>query len=288
MHEDRSMKIGVGMATPPQPPATWIDPAFFAREVERIGFESMWVGEHVTSPVHCESFSPTFEGGQVPGFFDPFVGLARASAVTERILLGRGVALVPEHHPVRLAKAVASLDHLSDGRVMCGVGVGWNREERAIMGGEPKRHWAQTREAVLAMKAMWTNDPAEFHGEFYDVPLVRCLPAPARKPHPPVLISGVSALVVPRMVDWADGWLAFRTTPAELQVRMREIETLATRAGRDPRAFEISMYTWEPSVALIRQYEGAGATRVIVQTPGLSTKAETTQHLEQVAELCGL
>lgn len=282
------MKIGVGMATPPAPPAIWCDPAFFASEAERLGFESVWLGEHVTSPVQCESFSPTFAGGQVPGFFDPMVALGRASATTRQIVLGTGVTLVPEHHPIRLAKAVATLDHLSAGRLRLGVGVGWNREERAIMGGSIGRPWAQTREAVLAMKALWRDDPAEHHGEFYDFPAVRCLPFPAQRPHPPILLSGVAAQVIERMVDWADGWLAFRTTPSELEVRMRELDRRAREAGRAPAEFEISMYTWEPTSQLIRDYEQAGATRIIVQLPGTSDGPATTAQLERVAELVGL
>ena len=281
------MKIGIGMATPPEPPAIWIDVAYVAAEVERLGFESLWLGEHVTSPVHCESFSPTFEGGQVPGFFDPMVALGRASAVTRRIKLGTGVTLVPEHHPVRLAKAIASLDQLSGGRVLFGVGRGWNREERALMGADMKRPWAQTREAVLAIKELWCNEQAEFHGEYYDFPLVRCFPPPLTKPHPPIYLSGLATRLTERVVDWGDGWLGFRTTPAELEERVRELRTLALRAGRDPDSFEISMYTWEPSRDLVRQYEEAGASRVIVQTPGLTEEREATEHLERIAEILG-
>jgi probable F420-dependent oxidoreductase len=276
------------MGTPPEPPAVWVDPAHFAAEAERIGFESVWLGEHVTSPVHCESYSPTFEGGQVPGFFDPLVGLARASAATQRIRLGTGVLLPPEHHPVRLAKAVASLDHLSGGRLLLGVGVGWNREERAIMGGDPHRPWRQTAEAVEVMTALWTRERTAFEGQFYRFPEVRCFPPPRQQPRPPILISGVADRLVERMVAWADGWLAFRTTPAELEVRLAELARRATAAGRDPAAFDISMYTWEPSADLARRYADAGAGRLIVQTPGLATEAETTAALERIAELVGL
>ena len=282
------MKIGIGMGKPPDPPAVWVDIAHCAREAERIGFESIWLGEHVTSPVHCESESPTFEGGQVPGFFDPMVALGRASAVTREIKLGTGVTLVPENHPLRLAKAVASLDRFSGGRLIFGVGPGWNREERALLGGDMQRPWAQTREAVLAMKELWGREQAEFHGEFYDFPLVRCFPPPVSEPHPPILLSGVSPRVVERMVDWGDGWLAFRTTLAELEGRMRELRERAPRAGRDPDAFDISMYTWEPSRELSRQYEAAGARRLIVQTPGLSEEGETTAYLERIAETLAL
>ncbi len=282
------MKIGVGLGTPPEPPAVWVDIAHFAREAERIGFESIWLGEHVTAPVHCESESPTFAGGQVPGFLDPFVSLGRASGVTRRILLGTGVTLVPEHHPLWLAKAVASLDRLSAGRLVLGVGPGWNREEREMLGGDPRRPWAQTREAVLAMKELWTEERAGFHGEFYDFPPVRCFPPPVSEPHPPVLLSGVSPKLVERMVEWGDGWLGFRTTPAELERRLAELRELAPRAGRSPDAFEISMYSWDASRELMRQYADAGAHRFIVQTRGLSGVQETTELLERIADALGV
>ncbi len=282
------MKIGIGMGTPPAPPEVWVDVAYFAREVERIGFDSLRLGEHVCAPVHCESYSPTFEGGQVPGFFDPMVALGRASAVTEHIKLGTGVTLVPEHHPVRLAKAIASLDHFSGGRVLFGVGRGWNREERALMGGDLQHPWAQTREAVAAMKELWCNEQAEFHGEYYDFPLVRSFPQPVTKPHPPVYLSGVATRLMERVAEWGDGWLGFRTTPAELEGRVRELRSHAERVGRDPDAFEISMYSWEPSRELVRQYHDAGASRVIVQTPGWTKEGEASEELERIAEVVGL
>lgn len=282
------MKIGIGMGRPPEPPAIWVDPAHVAAEAERAGFESFWLGEHATSPVHCESESPTFENGQVPGFFDQFVALGRASAVTERILLGTGVTLVPEHHPLRLAKTIASLDRLSGGRVHFGVGPGWNKEERVMLGGDLTRPWTQTREAVLAMKELWTREQAEFHGEFYDFPAVRSFPPPLTVPHPPVLLSGVSPRLIERMVDWGDGWMGFRTTPAELEERMRELRTLAPRAGRDPDAFEISMLLWEPSRELVRQYEEAGARRIVVQAPLITDERDAGPALARIAEIAGL
>ena len=282
------MKIGVSVGKPPQPPAVWVDVAHFAKEAERLGFDSVWVGEHVTSPVHCESYSPNFPGGQVPGFHDPMISLARASAVTSRVKLGTGVILVPEHHPVELAKAIATLDLFSGGRFLFGVGSGWNKEERAILGGDPDRPWAQTREAVLAMKELWTNEVAEFHGAFYDFPPVRCFPPPASKPHPPVHLGGRSQFVIKRMVEWGDGWVGHRTTPEELEGWMGQLRDAAREAGRDPDSFEISMSTWEPTREQARQYEEAGAHRLIVHAPGLSGEQEATAHLEHIAEVLSL
>ena len=282
------MKIGIGLGTPPDPPAVWVDPAYVAREAERLGFESFWIGEHVTSPLHCESFSPTFAGGQVPGFFDPLVALGRASAVTHRIKLGSGVTLVPESHPLRIAKSIASLDHLSGGRVLFGVGPGWNREERAMLGGEMKRPWDQTRESVQAIRALWREEECEFHGEFYDFATVRCFPKPFSQPHPPIYLSGVSPKLIDRMVEWGDGWLGFRTTPEELDARMRELREKAAQAGRNFEDFEISMINWEASPELARQYEAAGATRFIIQTKQLAEEKQATEVLERIARTMGL
>lgn len=282
------MKIGVGLGTPPDPPEVWVDPGFVAQEAERLGFESFWIGEHVTSPVHCESFSPTFAGGQVPGFHDPLVALGRASALTSEIKLGSGVTLILESHPLRIAKSVASLDHLSGGRLLFAVGPGWNREERAMLGGDMKRPWDQVRESVHAIKALWREEECEFHGEFYDFPKVRCFPKPSQEPHPPIYLSGVSPKVVERMVDWGDGWLGFRTTPEELEARMQELRERAAQAGRDFEEFEISMINWDPSPELARAYEAAGARRFIIQTKGLADEKQATETLERIALTMGL
>ncbi|MGE0878709.1 MAG: TIGR03619 family F420-dependent LLM class oxidoreductase [Acidimicrobiia bacterium] len=275
--------VGVSLSVPPPQPLVSVDFAFFASEAERLGFDSVWTGEHVTSPVECSSDSPVFPGGQVPGFFDPFVCLARASAVTSRVRLGVAVALVPEHHPVRLAKTVASLDVLSGGRVLLGVGVGWNREQRSIMGGSSDRPWAQTREAVLAMKAMWTDEVAEFHGSFYDIPPVRSLPHPTQRPHPPVLLGGISSRVIERIAEWGDGCVSHRTTPDDLRERVARLRTLAETAGRDPDGFDISIALWNPSRELVASYAAAGATRVVVHTRDLAEPADTTAALERIA-----
>ena len=126
----------------------------------------------------------------LPGVGDPFVALARASGTTKRIRLGTGIVLVPERHPLLLAKEVATLDRFSGGRFLFGIGAGWLREETEIMGGDFDHRWTQTRESVLAMKALWTKPEAEFQGRYYRFPLVRSYPKPAQQPHPPVLLGG--------------------------------------------------------------------------------------------------
>jgi alkanesulfonate monooxygenase SsuD/methylene tetrahydromethanopterin reductase-like flavin-dependent oxidoreductase (luciferase family) len=118
------------------------------------------------------------------------VALARASAVTKTIKLGTGICLIPERNPLLLAKEVATLDRLSGGRFIFGIGAGWLKEETEIMGGDFAHRWTQTKDAILAMKALWTQDEAEYHGQYYDFPRVRSFPKPAQKPHPPIFLGG--------------------------------------------------------------------------------------------------
>ena len=165
---------------------------------------------------------------------DPFVALARVSAVTNTLKLGTGVCLVPEHNPLILAKEIATLDHYSGGRFLFGIGTGWLKEETEIMGGDFPHRWSQAREEILAMKEIWTKDEAEYHGKYYDFPPVRVFPKPARKPHPPVILGGMAKNVLKRVVAWGDGWLPNRITPDEVKSSRATLDELATAAGRDP------------------------------------------------------
>ena len=183
------MLIGLSMPLP----AYTIDPAFMARNAERLGFESIWYAEHPAVPVESASPFPA-TGGAIPWtyshFTDPYIALARASAVTTKLKLGTGITLVPQRNPLLLAKEIAALDLHSGGRFIFGIGTGWLKEEVEMFGGNFQRRWTQTREALDVMKALWTQDAAEFHGEFFDFPPVRSYPKPAQKPHPPIVIGG--------------------------------------------------------------------------------------------------
>ena len=167
---------------------TSVDSAVLARHAEDLGFESYWVPEHAILPVHATSRFPGTADGVVPDeygrIFDPFIALARASAVTRTIKLGSGICLVPEHNPLHLAKVISSLDQASGGRFLFGVGTGWHKEETEIMGGDFAHRWTQARDAVLAMKALWTQDEAEYRGAYYDFPAVRSVPKPAAEAPP--------------------------------------------------------------------------------------------------------
>ena len=135
-------------------------------------------------------------------FTDPFIALARASAVTETLKLGTGIVLVPERNPLVMAKEISALDLFSGGRFLFGIGAGWHREETEIMGGDFDHRWTQVRESVQVMKKLWTLEEAEHHGTYYDFPPVKCYPKPAQKPHPPVILGGMARNVLQRVVAW--------------------------------------------------------------------------------------
>jgi len=158
---------------------------------------------------------PLYRSGK---FVDPFIALARASAVTTKITLGTGVCLIPEHNPLLLAKQVATLDNFSGGRFIFGVGAGWLREETQIMGGDYDHRWGQTREAILAMKEQWTKDEAEFHGKYYDFPPVISFPKPLQQPHPPIYVGAMTAgNVFRRVVTYGNGWMPWLYTPEQIR-----------------------------------------------------------------------
>jgi probable F420-dependent oxidoreductase len=275
----------IGLAIPL--PAYTIDPAFMALHAERLGFDSIWYAEHPAVPVESASPFPS-TGGAIPWtyshFTDPYIALARASAVTTKLKLGTGITLVPQRNPLLLAKEVAALDLHSGGRFIFGIGTGWLKEEVEMFGGNFQRRWTQTREALDVMKALWREDAAEFHGEFFDFPPVRSYPKPAQKPHPPILIGGMAKNVLKRIVDHADGWLPNRVTPADLEKARKELDRLASVAGRDPGSITISVYGQEPRQDVVRPLFEAGADRVIVRGTHVETEAEMGAQLERMAE----
>jgi len=278
------MNVGISMPLP----AYYVDVAFIARKAEELGFESLWCAEHPCVPVHTTSRFPGSEDGIIPEsyshFIDPFVALGRASGVTKRMKLGTGIVLVPERNPLLLAKEVSTLDLFSGGRFIFGVGAGWLREETEIMGGDFDHRWTQVRESVQAMKELWTKQEAEFRGRYYKFPLVKSFPKPAQKPHPPVILGGFAPNVLQRVVAWGDGWLPNRITPDKLRECRMTLDRLAKDAGRDPSRITISVYGQPADRDLIRRLHDAGATRVIVRPPAVSSEPEMGVQLTRIAE----
>jgi len=277
------MKIGTAVPLP----AYNIDPAFMAKKAEDLGFDSIWYAEHPAVPVHSDSPFPS-TGGEIPWtyshFTDPYIALARASAVTKDIKLGTGITLVPERNPLLLAKEVAALDHYSGGRFIFGIGTGWLREETELMGGDFPHRWTQTREALDVMKKLWQEDEPEHQGKYFNFPPVRSYPKPAQKPYPPILIGGAAKNVLRRVVDHADGWLPNRVTPSDLKASRKQLDTMAREAGRDPNSITITVYGQEPDPELFKALFEAGADRVVVRPEFVETENEMASQLEQIAK----
>ena len=278
------MNVGLVTPLPPPPPALPVDPAPIARAAEHLGFESFWAQEHAIAPVEVKSTSRVFAEGQVPGFVDPVVVLSRCSAVTSRILLGTATLLPAEHNPIILAKALASLDLLSGGRVQVGIGAGWLREEAEIMGVDFDRRWTQVKEAAQVMKALWTGEEAEFHGRYYDFPPVRCVPTPVQAPHPPLLLGGTAPNVLARVVAWGDGWIPHWVTISEVAEARQQLDERATAAGRDPASLTISVYSDEQDLGTLSRLHEAGANRVVVRLPVVESVAAAEGEVAALAE----
>jgi probable F420-dependent oxidoreductase len=264
-----------------------VDVAVLAQKAESLGFESFWLPEHTIVPVHTTSRYGGTADGSIPLSMsdsgDPLIGLARASAVTQHIKLGTAISLVPEHNPILQAKQIATLDRLSNGRFIFGIGAGWLLEETEIMGGDFEHRWGQTREAILAMKELWTQDEAEFHGKYYNFPPVRCNPKPIQKPHPPVFLGGNAPNVFKRIAAWGDGWMPVRVTPEQVKMGRATLDELAEAAGRDPKTIRLMVCNVPADRDSIRALEIAGADRVTVSLPRDSSEG-MLEKLEQLAD----
>lgn len=209
-----------------------IDTVSLARAIEERGFESLVVAEHTHIPASRESPYPL--GGELPKIYyrtlDPFVTLAAAAAVTSTIELFTGIALLIQRDPIITAKEAASVDLISAGRFVFGVGAGWNLEEMRDHGTDPKTRGPLLDERIEAIKALWTDEPAEYHGKYVDFPPSYIRPKPVRLPHPPIFIGGNSDATVKRIVRHEAGWIS---NPLPIQDITRRVDQLRGAAGRD-------------------------------------------------------
>ena len=277
------MNVGVSIPLP----AYLVDPGLMAKKAEELGFDSFWCAEHPFMPVKTTSRFPGSADGVIPEtyahFVDPFVALARASGTTRRIKLGTGIVLVPERHPLLLAKEVATLDLFSGGRFLFGIGAGWLREETEIMGGDFEHRWTQTRESVLAMKELWTKPVASFEGRYYTFPAVKSNPKPAQKPHPPVLVGGRGDKVLDRVVAFGDEWMPNRVDdPEALGERITELQRRAEEAGRE--RIPVTVFGAKPEAEFVERLRAVGVGRctfyVRPEEPG-----EVERQLDELAKL---
>lgn len=234
------MKFGVSMFATDKSAG----PAQVAQLAESIGFDSFWVTEHSHMPLSTDFPLAEEVPREYASMLDPFVALAAAAAVTKDIKLGTAICILVQHDPINCAKAVASIDHISNGRMQFGIGAGWNEPEMLNHGTDPSRRFKLMRERVEAMQALWTNEVAEYHGEFVDFDPVWQWPKPVQQPHPPILVAGAGPNVIKRAARYGDGWLpivipeandisAGRMTPMdEFAESVVELRKLAADAGR--------------------------------------------------------
>ena len=273
------MKFGVYMF----PTDYAIDPVSLGRAAEEHGFESLFVPEHTHIPTSRRSPFPG--GGELPKEYshtlDPFVALGAVAAATERLMLGTGICLVIERDPITLAKEVASLDFISGGRVLFGIGGGWNREEMENHGTDPSRRWKVLRERIEAMQQIWTEDAAEYHGEFVDFDPIWQWPKPIQKPHPPVIIGGDGANTLQRVVRYGDGWMPIGRR-ADFKARIDELNRLSAEAGRAD--IPVTIFGAAPKPEVIDAYAEAGVERLLFHLPP-APRDEVLPLLEQRAEL---
>ena len=258
------MKFGVTMF----PTDYAIGPAELARAVEERGFESLFFPEHTHIPTSRRT--PWPGGAELPGEYshtlDPFVALSAAATATERLRVGTGICLVVERDPITLAQEVASLDFLSGGRFLFGIGGGWNLEEMENHGTDPAQRWKLLRERVQAMKAIWMQDEAEFHGRFVNFDPVWSWPKPLQKPHPPILVGGNGPHTLQRVLEYGDGWMPIPgrdQTP--LSDRIAELNRMAADAGRD--RIPVTVFGGSPRPEIVRHYAEAGVERCVFWLP---------------------
>ena len=263
-----------------------VDAVTLGRAAEAHGFESLWLPEHTHIPVSRRT--PWPGGAELPEEYkrtlDPFVALAAVAAVTTRLRLGFGVCLVIQRDPIVTAKAVASLDLLSGGRVLFGVGAGWNREEMEDHGTDYGSRWRLLRERVEAMKAIWTQEAAEYHGGLVDFDPAWSWPKPVQKPHPPVIVGGDGPRTLARVVRYGDGWMPIvRRPPADFGPRMAELHRLAEAAGRDPD-IPVSLFGAPPDPEFIERQLELGVDRLIFSLPPQAA-GQVLPRVERLAEL---
>ena len=263
-------------------------PVALGRAMEARGFESLWVPEH--SHIPTSRRSPYPPGGELPKKYydvmDPFVTLSAAAAATERLKLGTAICLVVQRDPIQTAKAVASLDRISDGRFLFGVGAGWNAEEMADHGTDYKTRLSLMRERIEAMRAIWTQTRASYAGRHVNFPELMTWPKPAQKPHPPILMGGAFPYGARRAIDYGDGWFPHARRPAYGDVvdMFPKFRQMAAEAGRNPDDIPITVYGIDEDLDLLKRYRDAGTERVMFELPSADA-AELLPVLDRCAEL---
>jgi probable F420-dependent oxidoreductase len=257
------------------------DPREVAVIAEEQGFESLFFPEHTHVPAFRETPYP---GGTMPEgeerLFDPFIALTAAATATRTLLLGTGVCLVVQRDPILCAKAVATADRLSGGRLLFGVGAGWNVEEMRNHGTDPGTRMRLLRERVEAMKELWTQDEASYHGRFVRFDRIWSWPKPLQRPHPPIHVGGDGARVLDRVLAYGDGWMPLATRDGDDRL-LRRVEELRSRAAAAARRVEVTVHFAPVRPARLERYVEAGIDRCVFFTPA-GTLRELHDRLERI------
>jgi probable F420-dependent oxidoreductase len=265
-------------------------PGELARALEVRGFESVWAPEHSHIPVVRRTAFP--QGGNLPKKYhdvmDPFVSLSVAAAATKTLKIGTGVCLVVQRDPIQTAKLVASLDQVSGGRFLFGVGGGWNAEEMANHGTTFQTRFKLMRERVAAMKEIWTKPEAEYHGEFVDFPRMMTWPKPVQKPHPPVIMGGAFPYGARRALAYGDGWIPHASRPQYGDVTdfLPRFQQMAAEAGREPASVPVTVWGASETLNRLTRYRDLGIARVVVSLPSAGVD-EVVPVLDRWAEFIG-
>jgi probable F420-dependent oxidoreductase len=267
------------------------DIAEIAREVENLGYASFYIPEHPVIPI---GFKTTPPGGmELPEHYgrwmDPFVALSVAAAVTRRVKLGTGICLLPEREPILTAKVIATLDVISGGRVVLGIGAGWLREETEVMGTQFVKRWKRLRETTEAMRVLWTEKEASYEGELVRFPPVRCEPKPAQKAGPPVLLGARGPKALERVVRTYDGWCPVVGKPESFKRDIAALRKLASERGRNPDQLRITGFVAprDDGISLddLKFFKDAGADHLIMFSQKDAIKMAAGEALKIVRRL---
>ena len=263
-----------------------ISVAELARALEERGYDSLFFPEHTHIPTSRRTPFPS--GGELPKRYkhthDPFVALSFAAAATHKLKIGTGIALMPQRDPIVTAKAVASLDQLSNGRFIFAIGGGWNVDEMENHGARYETRFKLLRERVLAMKALWTQEEAQFHGEYVNFDPVWMYPKPKQRPHPPILIGGESDHTIKRVVEFGNGWFPRPRNNWEPKSAVARLHAAAKAAGRDPATLPITVFAAPPDREKLIAYREAGIYRVLFEVPDVG-RDEILRLLDKNAPL---
>jgi len=246
-------------------------PSELAWALEARDFESLWAPEH--SHIPSSRATPFPQGGELPKKYydvmDPFVVLTAAAVATNILKVGTGVCLVAQRDPIQTAKLVSSLDQVSGGRFLFGVGGGWNAEEMADHGTAFATRFKLMRENIAAMKEIWTKLEPEYHGELVDFPPMRTWPKPVQKPHPPVIVGGAFPHAARRALAYGDGWVPHASRPqyADVSKHLPRFRQMAEEAGRDPASVPVTIFGVADDLERLRHYRDLGIARVVVSLP---------------------